>query len=70
MQTVFLIFGVIFTTIPFFATADENENYYLTEDNNIGTRREGEYYDAYPGNWNIIDLRKIIQIKTFTLPQF
>jgi hypothetical protein len=31
----------------------------LTGDNNIGSRREGEYYDAYPGNWNSITVRKI-----------
>jgi len=48
MQSVVLILGVIFTTISFFATADEHDNYYLTDDHNIGTRREGEYYDAYP----------------------
>jgi len=48
MQTVALIVGVIFTTFSFFVTADEHENYYLSEDNTIGTRREGEYYDAYP----------------------
>ena len=40
----------VFTTTFFFATADEHKNYYSTEDDNIGTRREGEYYDAYPGN--------------------
>jgi len=48
MQTVVLVLGVVFTTLSFFATADEHANYYLPEDNNIGTRREGEYYDAYP----------------------
>jgi hypothetical protein len=31
----------------------------LTGDNNIGSRREGEYYDAYPGNWNSIYVQKI-----------
>ena len=50
MQTVGLVLGVVFTSKFVFANADEHENYYLTEDNNIGTRREGEYYDAYPGN--------------------
>jgi hypothetical protein len=50
MQSIVLILGVIFTTASFFATADEHDNYYLTGDNNIGSKREGEYYDAYPGN--------------------
>lgn len=48
MQTVALILGVIFTTSSLFVTADEHGDYYLSEDNTIGTRREGEYYDAYP----------------------
>lgn len=48
MQTAVLILGVCFASFALFVTADDQDNYYLTGDNTIGTRREGEYYDAYP----------------------
>ena len=51
MKTAILILGAIFANFAFFVTADDNANYYLPEEENVGTRREGgEYYDAYPGN--------------------
>merc|ERR1712020_254995 len=70
MQTVVLVLGIVFTTLSFFATADEHANYYLPEDNNIGTRREGEYYDAYPvpaytGELSTVDEKQ--SIDEFTL---
>jgi len=48
MQTSVLLLAAICATSSFSVTADEHDNYYLSEDNTIGTRREGEYYDAYP----------------------
>merc|ERR1712241_1357488 len=49
MKTAVLVLGAIFANFAFFVTADDNSNYYLPEEETIGTRREGgEYYDAYP----------------------